>query len=234
MNSRQESRILTTNQLIVMAAVLSHRSHTLYVRLLFRAVLWVGLSAKAMSGIAWDSEFQSEPASASNKQFMISHWSFPKDEPRLKRFAEAGFNTVIATPEELPACRRHGWQALLAVPSDKAAEFVADPIVWGYFLFDEPAQKKVGYETLVDRMKAFHQLDSKRPAYINLNEKDDPEAFVKILKPRVLSYDYYQWWATQEPFFPLLEKFRRAALGANIPLICWVEAVATPNGPVPA
>ncbi|MCE9557054.1 MAG: hypothetical protein K8T91_27215, partial [Planctomycetes bacterium] len=47
-------------------------------------------------------------------------------------------------------------------------------------------------------------------------------------------YDYYQWWATQEPFFPLLEKFRRAALGANIPLICWVEAVATPNGPVPA
>ena len=45
---------------------------------------------------------------------MISHWSFPKEESRLQQFAKAGFNTVIATPEELPYCRRFGWQALLA------------------------------------------------------------------------------------------------------------------------
>jgi len=173
------------------------------------------------------------PASQ-QRTFLISHWSFPKDEPRLKRFAQAGFNTVIATPEELPACREHGWQALLAAPADQAREFVDDTMVWGYFLFDEPARKKVPYKTLAPQMEAFHQFDPLRPAYINLNELDDPAEFIRILKPRVLSYDYYQWWAGQEPFFPLLEKFRRAALEADIPLLCWVEAVAVPHGPAPA
>jgi len=165
---------------------------------------------------------------------MISHWSFPKDEKRLPQFAKAGFNTVIATPGELQACREHGWRAILAAPEDEAAKYLEDPIVWGYFVFDEPALKKVPYNTFVKRMEAFHGLDPKRPAYINLNEKDDPEAFIKTLKPRVLSYDYYQWWAKPEPFFPLLEKFRAAALAADIPLLCWVEAVAAAHGPPPA
>ena len=165
---------------------------------------------------------------------MISHWSFPKDETRLKQFAKAGFNTVIATPAELPDCRRFGWQALLAAPPEVARDFANDPLVWGYFVFDEPAQKNVAYAALVKKMEAYHSLDARRPAYINLNERDDPEAFIKILKPRILSYDYYQWWAKPEPFFPLLEKFRRAALVGNIPLICWVEAVTVSHGPAPA
>jgi hypothetical protein len=132
--------------------------------------------------------------------FVISHWSFPKDEPRLKPFAQAGFNTVIAVPDELPACRQHGWRALLAVSAEQVPQYVSDPVVWGYFLLDEPARKKLPYKTLVPQIEAFHQLDPSRPAYINLNELDDPAEFIKLLKPRVLSYDYYQWWAKPEPF----------------------------------
>lgn len=179
-----------------------------------------------------------EPAKAPRRwkmdSFLISHWSFPKEGPRLKQFAEAGFNTVIAVPEELPACQAKGWRALLAVRAEEVPAYVHNPIVWGYFLLDEPARKNIRYETLVPTMEAFHRLDPSRPAYINLNEKDDPQAFVKLLRPRVLSYDYYQWWSGSEPFFPLLERFRRAALDADLPLLCWVEAVAVPHGPAPA
>jgi hypothetical protein len=174
------------------------------------------------------------PAATPQRTFLISHWSFPKDPVRLKQFAAAGFNTVIATPEELAACRQYGWQALLAAPLDQARELAADKIVWGYFVFDEPARKKVPYADLAERVHQFHQLAPPRPVYINLNELDNPEEFIRVLRPRVLSYDYYQWWAGQEPFFPLLEKFRRAAQEAKIPLLCWVEAVAVPHGPAPA
>jgi len=190
------------------------------------------LSCTAASLAVADSP--SAPAEPPRPTFLISHWSFPKDPALLKQFAEAGFNTVIATPEELAACRQHGWQALLAAPLDQARPLAADKMVWGYFLFDEPARKKVPYGDLAERMHQFHELDSARPAYINLNELDDPEEFIRQLRPRVLSYDYYQWWAGQEPFFPLLEKFRRAAQGARIPLLFWVEGVAVPHGPAPA
>jgi hypothetical protein len=201
-----------------------------------RSVLWAAM----LMTLATGSTVGGEPNAASQvgpwtmQTFMISHWGFPKDEKQLKRFAQAGFNTVIAVPEQLPQCRKYGWKALLAVSADKADTYVDDSVVWGYHLFDEPARKNVPYKKFVKKMEAFHKLDAARPAYINLNEEDDPASFIKILKPRVLSYDYYQWWAKPEPFFPLLEKFRRAALEADIPLVCWVEAVVVPSGPIPA
>lgn len=164
---------------------------------------------------------------------MISHWGFPKDEKQLAKFAKAGFNTVIAVPEELPACRKYGWKALLAVPADKAAAYRKDPIVWGYHVFDEPARKGVPYTKFADAFATLHKLDPTRPAYINLNEEDNPEQFIKALRPRVLSYDYYQWWSGSKPFYPLLENFRAAALAVDIPLLCWVEAVVVPSGEIP-
>ena len=168
------------------------------------------------------------------REFLISHWGFPKEEKLLKQFVADGFNTVIAVPDELPYCRKHGLKALLAEVEDRAAEFVNDPVVWGYFVLDEPARKKIPYETIVPRVASFHRLDATRPAYVNLNELDDPERFIRMVKPRVLSYDYYQWWVKTEPFFPLLERYRRAALDANLPLIVWTEAVVVPSGPIPA
>ena len=193
-----------------------------------------------MLAVATSSTVRAEPTSRSKeggwkmRTFMISHWGFPKDDKQLEQFARAGFNTVIAVPAQLPACRKYGWKALLAIPADKAGAYADDPVIWGYHVFDEPARKGVRYGSFSKRIAALHKLDPVRPAYINLNEQDDPEAFVRALKPRVLSYDYYQWWSKQEPFFPLLEKYRSVALAANIPLVCWVEAVAVPSGTIPA
>ncbi len=167
-------------------------------------------------------------------EFMISHWGVPKDEKSLKLFLDDHINTVIAVPEEVEFCRKHGLKALLAAPPEKAAAYLDDPIVWGYFVIDEPARKGIAYSTLVPRFRKHHDLDPTKPAYINLNREDDVEEFVRMFKPRVLSYDYYQWWEGPEQFFPLLERFRRAAVEADIPLICWVEAVVVSSGPIPA
>ncbi|MCH8242830.1 MAG: hypothetical protein IH897_09495 [Planctomycetes bacterium] len=71
------------------------------------------------------------------REFMISHWGFPKDEERLQQFLADSFNTVIAVPDELPYCREHGLKALLAEAGDRAAEFVDDPVVWGFFVLDD-------------------------------------------------------------------------------------------------
>jgi hypothetical protein len=153
----------------------------------------------------------------------------------MRQFAADGFNTVIAVPAELPRCREYGLQAILAADAATATNFIHDPSIWGYFILDEPARKHIPYDTVAAKVAEFHRLDSNRPAYVNLNELDDPAEFIRVARPRVLSYDYYQWWAGREPFFPLLEKFSAAARDAGIPLIAWVEAVCVPGGaPVPA
>jgi len=167
------------------------------------------------------------------REFMISHWSFPKDPAQLEQFAKDGFNTVIAVPEELPDCRKHGFKAILAAPPEKAAAYRDDPLIWGYFVLDEPGRKKIPYTEVASKVAAYHRLDPSRPAYVNLNREDDVPAFISAVKPRLLSYDYYQWWEGQEIFFPLLEKFRTASLETGIPLICWIEAVVVPSGEIP-
>jgi len=167
------------------------------------------------------------------REFMISHWGVPKDEKDLKLFLRDQFNTVIAVPEEFEFCRKHGLKVLLAASPEKAAEFVGNPGVWGYFVIDEPSRKGIKFTDLVPKVQAFHKLDPSKPAYINLDYHDDLDTFIKILNPKVLSYDHYQWWSGREMFFPMLEKFRRASLSANIPLICWVEAVCVHWGDIP-
>lgn len=176
---------------------------------------------------------EAKPSSGPGGGFLISHWSFPKNPAPLQQFAADGFNTVIAVPEELPLCREHGLKAILATDAGTAKGFAGDPAVWGYFVLDEPARKKIPYADVAARVAEFHQLDAQRPAYVNLNELDDPAEFIRAVRPRILSYDYYQWWSGQERFFPLLERFSRAAREAGIPWIGWAEAVCVPGGPIP-
>ena len=166
-------------------------------------------------------------------EFMISHWGIPAEEKDLNLFFKDQFNTVIAVPEQFESCQEHGLKALLATPPEKAVEYVGNPGVWGYFIIDEPTRKGIEFKDLVPKVQAFHRLDPDKPAYINLDYHDDLDTFIKTINPKVLSYDHYQWWAGREMFFPMLEKFRRASLSANIPLICWVEAVCVSWGDIP-
>ena len=209
----------------------STKLELLLISFAFGPVLTVGVGCR--SGGAGTSD-SAEPVAWTMSEFMISHWGVPKDPNDLKLFLDDHINTVIAVPEEVEFCRQHGLKVLLATTPEKAAPYLGDPVVWGYFVIDEPARKGIEYSTLLPRFSSHHALDPSKPAYINLNREDDVKRFVRMFEPRVLSFDYYQWWEGPEQFFPLLERFRHAASEANIPLICWVEAVVVPSGPIPA
>jgi len=174
---------------------------------------------------------RAKPAGA--ERFPIGHWGFPAEEDRFRLFLADGFTMVIAVPEQMAAVRAAGLEALLAVAPEAAEPWRDDPAVRAWFVLDEPARKAIPYADVAAKVAAFHALDGTRPAYVNLNELDDPREFIRVARPRLLSYDYYQWWAGREPFLDLLAKYRAAAAEAGIPLWVWVEAGSVPNGPLP-
>lgn len=153
--------------------------------------------------------------------FMIALWGCP-DTPELARaVVDAGFNTVICPAEQLELCREYGLKAIVrgATP-EQARELRADSAVWGWFVQDEPKDPP----SVADAVRAFHDADPDHAAYVNLTAWEDLGAYLSAVRPRVLSYDYYQWWWNPAHHFGRLEAHRRAALDADIPLICWVEA----------
>ena len=56
---------------------------------------------------------------------------------------------------------------------------------------------------------ALRAADPTHPAYINLNNADDPVAFIETVRPDLLSIDRYQWWYGREDYIPLLERYRQ-------------------------
>ncbi|MGC9316856.1 MAG: hypothetical protein ACP5KN_02325, partial [Armatimonadota bacterium] len=140
--------------------------------------------------------------------------------------ADAGFNTVMCPAEHLDLCDQHGLRVIVRDVTPEQARALRDhPAVWGWFVQDEPKEPP----SVADRVCAFHEADPDHPAYVNLMAWHDLDAYIGAVHPRVLSYDYYQWWWNPAHHFGRLEAHRRAALEAGIPLICWVEANADPR-----
>ena len=169
-------------------------------------------------------------------EFMISLWGGP-GSPELARCLaqDANFNTVMAglafTPpgdtDLLDLCHEHGMRVLLAIePQDIGETIKTHPALWGYFCFDEPVQQSVEYSDLAPKANALRAADPTRPVYINLNNADDPVAFIQTVSPDLLSIDRYQWWYGREDYIPLLERYRRLSLTHDLPLLWWVEANA--------
>ena len=166
-------------------------------------------------------------------EFMISFWGGPghsRHSASAEACAQAGFNTVMCKPDVFEECRKHGLKALLfgATP-EMAAKFRDDEAVWGYVLQDEPGNDR--FPALAERAKAFRRSDPNHPAYINLGWKAPTRTFVEMPQPKVLSYDAYWWWR-KGGYFDMLEEYRIVAQCVGIPLICWVEVNAGPDGEV--
>jgi hypothetical protein len=172
-------------------------------------------------------------------EFVISVWGGP-NSPELARCLaeEAHFNTVMGGPGwtgeqgagvlDLADC--HGLRVLLKIAPEEVTPAVSrHPALWGYYVFDEPVQCNVTYESLAPTVEAFRTADATHPIYINLNNADDPAAFISTLDPEVLSIDRYQWWFGREDYFPLLERYRALSLQQDLPLLWWVEANADEN-----
>jgi len=180
----------------------------------------------------------------------------PDDDALARAMAEAGINTVMWDLPKLELCREYGlrlsvyhgevvsegavseeqlaaWQSQPAWPkgvppltTSLIQSILGDPAIWGYHIFDEPTEEQFPF--YAKAVAEFHEADPRRPAYINLYSSggDYLSRFMDVVQPRILSYDYYQWWWGRERHFQCLKEYRRAALQAGIPLVCWVEVNA--------
>ncbi len=165
--------------------------------------------------------------------FMISTWGEPGDEVGAKLFEEAGFNVVMAKSDKLDLCAKHSMKAIVTDASPEVVAHINDhPAVWGYFVRDEPWNAE-DYRQASDKAEAIRKIDRTHPVYVNLGgAMEEHPAFLNILKPDFLSFDFYQWWWTRkfgDHHFSRLESYRKAALKADLPLLCWVEANADPR-----
>lgn len=170
-------------------------------------------------------------------RFIIMPWGGPSLDPAVEGndalpqvIKKAHFNTVLCDPGELELCRQWAFKALLkGVSAEKAAELKDDRTVWGYLLKDEPKNYRE-YPGLARRMQQFREADPNHVGYINLGGslKGTHPLYLEIVKPDLLSYDYYQWSWGPASHFARLEEYRQGALDHGIPLMVWVHGNAGP------
>jgi len=157
------------------------------------------------------------------EQFMISTWGSPADDAEARLYLEAGMNTVMGGLDRLELCRKHDLKLMVTgADPEAAAELAGDPAVWGWYVRDEPPEGE--FEKWAKSEKEFRAADPTHPPYVNMLANVDAHRYVELAEPMVLSYDYYQWWWGCARYCDRLELFRDAALKADIPLICWIEA----------
>ena len=175
-------------------------------------------------------------------EFMISAWSVPsggQDQAKAKLLAEAGLNTVMWDADKLDLCAKHGLKVMVMKTSPKKAPDISKhPAVWGYYIMDEPLSTDK-FPELAKTIKDFRKADPEHVSYINMIPRRGKwlEEYIESVKPELLSYDYYQWWwgmsgslwGEHSGHYAILEQFRKTALDADIPLICWVESNANPE-----
>ena len=145
--------------------------------------------------------------------------------------ANSGINVVVWEADKLDVCRKYGLKALIPHPTpEMAAKLKNDDAVWGYHLGDEPYPEST-FPPLADQKTALQKADPNHPAFINMisTTGDFLKAYMNIVKPEFLSYDYYQWRWGSDRYFEKLEQFREEALKAGVPLACCIESTADPR-----
>ena len=144
--------------------------------------------------------------------------------------AAAGFNVVDWPAEQLDALAASGLKAMVHHPDiELARRLTTHPAVWGYHLADEP-YPEAKFTALAAQIRELVHVDAKHPAFINVLSTTGPflRTYMRMVRPSILSFDYYQWWWGSNRYFEKLEQFREAALSAGVPLMSCLEATANP------
>ena len=171
-------------------------------------------------------------------EFMISVWGGPTDasgagdvnDAPAEVLRDADFNVVMCRRDRLDICREYGLKALVVSPTPGlAARLKNDPAVWGYLLKDEPQHARE-YPALARKLREFREKDPNHPGYINLggSYRGTHPTYIDVVKPDLLSYDYYQWSWGRDSHFSRLEEYRAAALAAGIPLLFYEHGNVSP------
>jgi hypothetical protein len=166
-------------------------------------------------------------------EFAIYLWGAPQVadlEARAQAVAAAGFTVVDWPPEELDVLRNYDLKAMVHHPDEQtAARLSGHPALWGYHLGDEPYPEEK-FPPIATQIKNIKKADPHHPAFVNVLSTTGEflRTYMEVVRPEMLSFDYYQWWWGSDRYFEKLEQFRAAALGAGVPLLSCVEASANP------
>ncbi|MCS7224208.1 MAG: hypothetical protein NZ959_06600 [Armatimonadetes bacterium] len=188
--------------------------------------------------------------------FPISYWvGPPATEERYRELADCHFTLTFGGDIDLS--HRFGMKALVFddrvfkalsqrdEESDKLLEeavrrYRNHPAFFGFFLRDEPNASE--FADLARVHQRLLELDPKSVPYINLfptyatqQQLGTPtydeyvDQFLKIVKPRVLSYDHYALLQGRDrpDYFLNMEIIRRMSLQAGIPF--WFILLSTPH-----
>lgn len=145
-------------------------------------------------------------------------------EERIKAASEAGLTVIDGGRATLDLCRKYNLKLLVSdVPPEQAASVAGHPALWGYHIIDEPLHN---LPALLKLHRAYREADPEHVDYSNLISLGGEylESYMEIIKPRILSYDFYQYWWGQHGHFTKLELYRAAALKAGIPMVLFFEA----------
>lgn len=199
------------------------------------------------------SMLRSSPAFANwqMQEFLIlysSGWPAEQVTRRLtemttREISAAHYNTVMCEYSQLELVAKAGLRCLVIGRSQGAPDWLGEAVspsiahasassaaVWGYYVTDEPdnqnSRRGATFRQLAERVSDYRAADPNHVAWINMTSATGGflSDYMEVVKPDVLSFDLYRWWAKESDWWRGLEAHRDAALSARVPLIMWIES----------
>jgi hypothetical protein len=167
-------------------------------------------------------------------EFAVYLWGVPGVDDlddRAAALAAAGMTVVDWEPDQLEVLARHGLKAMIRKSSGEVPPGLgASPTVWGYHLADEPYPESE-FPALAESIETLRRGAPGGIGFVNMLSTTGPflREYMRVVRPDLLSFDYYQWWWGGDRYFEKLEQFREQARLAGIPLASCIEASANPG-----
>jgi len=167
-------------------------------------------------------------------EFVIYLWGTPDGndlKSKAHALAEAGFTVVDWAPQNLDFLQGHGLKAMVHGATPELARGLAEnPSVWGFHLRDEPYPESE-FLRLAEQVEALKEASPAKFGFVNMLSTTGEflRTYMRIVKPEILSFDYYQWWWGSDRYFEKLEQFRDQAVLARVPLGSCIEVSANPG-----
>lgn len=166
-------------------------------------------------------------------EFHILAWGKPQHsgaDAIASAIADAGLTLVMWDADKLDTGHRHGLKVMLHHPDPADIPAVADhPALWGYYIVDEPYPEDT-YDGIAEEVRKIRDIDPNHPCFINMLSitGDFLEAYMRTVRPEILSFDFYQWFWGRDRFYEKLEQFREMALLHRVPLGSCIETTSNP------
>lgn len=167
-------------------------------------------------------------------EFMIyGSWPWDKnvpDEARAKALKDAGINCVLAEEDQLDMLARNGLKGFIeGVKPEEVGRIKNHPALYGYYIMDEPLHNFAALKNIYD---SYKKADPTKPGFINLISVGGKYLtdYMEMIRPTILSYDYYQYWWGQAGHFTKLEQYSKAADDAGVPWFLYTEVNTSPYG----